>query len=97
MNKFHGRERSEVLAEYVIETGDTVRGAAAHFGMSKSTVHKDLAYKLKSYNYSLYKMVKEILELNKSERHLRGGEATRRKYMKLKKEKQTFADTDIIQ
>ena len=84
MDRFYGRERSEVLAEYVIETGDTVRGAAAHFGMSKSTVHKDLAYKLKYYNASLYKRVKEILELNKSERHLRGGEATRKKYLKNK-------------
>lgn len=84
MDIFYGRERSEVIAEYVIETGDTVRGAAAHFGMSKSTVHKDLAYKLKYYNASLYKSVKEILELNKSQRHLRGGEATRKKYLKKK-------------
>ena len=84
MDIFYGRERSEVIAEYVIETGDTVRGAAAHFGMSKSTVHKDLAYKLKYYNASLYKSVKEILELNKSQRHLRGGEATRKKYLKNK-------------
>ena len=84
MDNFYGKERSEVIAAYVIETGDTVRGAAAHFGMSKSTVHKDLAYKLKYYNASLYKNVKEILELNKSERHLRGGEATRKKYLKKK-------------
>ncbi|MBE6534641.1 MAG: stage III sporulation protein D [Ruminococcaceae bacterium] len=84
MDKFYGRERSEVIAEYVIETGATVRVAAAHFGMSKSTVHKDLAYKLKYYNASLYKSVKEILELNKSERHLRGGEATRKKYLQKK-------------
>lgn len=84
MNRFNGRERSEVLAEYVIETGDTVRGAAAHFGMSKSTVHKDLAYKLRGYNYALYKRVKKILDINKSERHLRGGEATRKKYQRLK-------------
>ena len=83
MDKFYGRERSEVIAEYVIETGATVRSAAAHFGMSKSTVHKDLTYKLKYYNTSLYKRVKEILEINKSERHLRGGEATRKKYLKL--------------
>ena len=84
MDNFYGKERSEVIAEYVIETGATVRGAAAHFGMSKSTVHKDLAYKLKYYNAALYKDVKEILELNKSERHLRGGEATRKKYLKRK-------------
>ncbi len=79
-----GRERCELLAEYVIETGATVRSAAAHFGISKSTVHKDLAYKLKYLNCSLYLNVKEILELNKSERHLRGGEATRKKYLKNK-------------
>ncbi len=76
-----GRERAEVLADYVIETGATVRAAAIHFGISKSTVHKDLTHKLKYTNPTLYKHVKEILELNKSERHLRGGEATRRKYL----------------
>jgi putative DeoR family transcriptional regulator (stage III sporulation protein D) len=81
MDILNGRERAEVIAKYVIETGDTVRGAAAHFGISKSTIHKDLAYKLKYYNTSLYKSVKEILEINKSERHLRGGEATRMKYL----------------
>ena len=75
------RERSELLAEYVIETGATVRAAAAHFGVSKSTVHKDLTYKLRYVNPSLYSAVKEILEINKSERHLRGGEATRKKYL----------------
>lgn len=76
-----GRERAEVLANYVIETGATVRAAAIHFGISKSTVHKDLTYKLRYSNPSLYKQVKKILELNKAERHLRGGEATRKKYL----------------
>ena len=76
-----GRERAEVLAEYVIDTGATVRRAAVHFGISKSTVHKDLTYKLKMLNPSLYSSVKEILDKNKSERHLRGGQATRIKYM----------------
>ena len=75
------KERAELIAEYVIETGDTVRGAAQHFGVSKSTVHKDLTYKLKYINPSLFSSVKAILERNKSERHLRGGEATRRKYL----------------
>ena len=89
MDRFYGRERSEVIAQYVIETKDTVRGAAVHFGMSKSTVHKDLAYKLKYYNASLYKSVKEILDLNKSERHLRGGEATRKKYQNKKNSTKT--------
>ena len=77
-----GRERAELLAEYVLETGATVRRSAVHFGISKSTVHKDLTYKLKMINPSLYTSVKEILDKNKSERHLRGGEATRRKYLK---------------
>ena len=76
-----GKERCEILASYVIEHGATVRSTASHFGISKSTVHKDLAYKLKFYNNTLYESVKEILETNKSERHLRGGEATRLKYL----------------
>ena len=75
------RERSELLAEYVIENGATVRATAVHFGVSKSTVHKDLTYKLKYLNPSLYHAAKEVLEKNKSERHLRGGEATRKKYL----------------
>lgn len=84
MVEFNGRDRSEVLADYVIETGATVRAAALHFGISKSTIHKDLAYKLKYVNPILYCAVKEVLEYNKSERHLRGGEATKRKYLKKK-------------
>lgn len=79
------RERSELLAEYVIETGATVRATASHFGVSKSTVHKDLTHKLKYINPSLYIAVKEILKINKSQRHLRGGEATRKKYLNKKK------------
>ena len=78
---FSGKERCEVIAAYVIDTGATVRSAANHFGISKSTVHKDLAYKLKYYNKSLYDSVKKVLEINKSQRHLRGGEATRQKYL----------------
>ena len=76
------KERSEALAEYVIETGATVRACAAFFGISKSTVHKDLTIKLRYVNPALHKEVKKILDLNKSERHIRGGEATRRKYLK---------------
>lgn len=83
-NSLNGRERCEVLAEYVIENGATVRNTAAHFGISKSTVHKDLAYKLKYYNTALYAEVKTVLEKNKSERHIRGGEATKRKFMNKK-------------
>ena len=78
------RERCEVIAEYVIETGATVRNTAAHFGISKSTVHKDLTYKLKYYNKALFMDVKTILDLNKAQRHIRGGEATRKKYLKYK-------------
>ena len=81
MDMFAGRERCEVIGAYVIETSCTVREAAKHFGISKSTIHKDLAYKLKYYNKSLYKSVKSVLDINKSERHLRGGEATRKKYL----------------
>ena len=80
---WYGMERCEAVAEYVIDTEDTVRGAALHFGISKSTVHKDLTEKLKYVNPSLYQRAKEILNKNKSERHLRGGEATRRKYLRL--------------
>ena len=76
-----GRERCEVLGEYVIETGATVRSAAQHFGISKSTVHKDLTAKLNYINRTMYLSVKEILDKNKSERHIRGGEATRKKYL----------------
>ena len=77
-------ERAEYLAKYVIETGATVRAAAAAFGISKSTVHKDLTYKLPKINKGLYSEVKEILELNKAQRHLRGGAATKNKYLKMK-------------
>jgi len=72
--------RAVELAEYIIENKDTVRAAAKHFGVSKSTVHKDLSERLREYNVTLYTQVKDILEQNKAERHIRGGEATRRKY-----------------
>ena len=76
-----GKDRAEVLGEYLVETGATVRAAALHFGISKSTVHKDLSYKLRYINARLYAEVKEILEINKAERHIRGGEATKKKYI----------------
>lgn len=75
-----GRERCELIGQHVIDTGSTVRSAAHFFGVSKSTVHKDLTYKLKYINPALYNSVKQVLEINKSQRHLRGGEATKRKY-----------------
>ncbi|MBR2666891.1 MAG: sporulation transcriptional regulator SpoIIID [Oscillospiraceae bacterium] len=73
-------ERACDLAVYIIEHKATVRAAAKAFGISKSTVHKDLSERLPNYNRSLYLQVKEILDLNKAERHIRGGIATRRKY-----------------
>ena len=73
-------ERALELAEYIIENRATVRAAAKRFGVSKSTVHKDLSERLEDINMTLYNQVKEILEFNKSERHIRGGLATRRKY-----------------
>ena len=73
-------ERAERLALYIIENRTTVRAAAAKFGISKSTVHKDLSQRLSTFNRTLYLQVKEILEQNKAERHIRGGIATRRKY-----------------
>ena len=68
------------LAVYILETGATVRAAALHFGISKSTVHKDLTQRLKQYNPTLYTQARQILDENKRQRHIRGGMATRRKY-----------------
>lgn len=79
MDNCMGRRACE-LAVYMIETGATVRAAAKHFGISKSTVHKDLTTRLKQYNLDLYCRVREILDKNKQERHIRGGLATRKKY-----------------
>ncbi len=73
-------ERACELAEYIIENKATVRAAAAKFGISKSTVHKDLSERLEHINRALYIQAKEVLELNKAERHIRGGIATRKKY-----------------
>ena len=72
--------RARACAEYIIETGGTVRAAAARFGISKSTVHKDLTERLRRWDPPLYIQVKAVLDKNKAERHLRGGEATRAKY-----------------
>ena len=73
-------ERACQLALYIIENQATVRAAAGKFGISKSTVHKDLSERLPTFNRPLYLQVKRILEQNKAERHIRGGLATRRKY-----------------
>lgn len=77
------RERCEEIANYIIESGATVRVAAAHFGISKSTVHKDITDKLKYANPALHREVARILAYNKSLRHIRGGEATRKKYLSI--------------
>ena len=76
------KERCVILGTYIVENRATVRQAAARYGISKSTVHKDVTQILRGVDVDLYCKVKEILELNKSERHLRGGEATRKKYVK---------------
>ncbi len=73
-------QRAVELALYIIENGVTVRDAAKRFGVSKSTVHKDITERLRSIHYPLYTGVRAVLEQNKAERHLRGGEATRLKY-----------------
>lgn len=70
--------RARELAVYIIETRTTIRQAAKHFGLSKSTVHKDLAERLPAANHALYAAVREILDENKAERHIRGGLATRK-------------------
>lgn len=74
------RDRAELLGEYIIDTGATVRATAKVFKISKSTVHKDVTERLFNINRSLYKQVNAVLQKNKSERHIRGGLATRKKY-----------------
>lgn len=75
-------ERACELAVYMIETGATVRATARHFGISKSTVHKALTEQLRLCNYPLYTQVRQVLDKNKQERHIRGGMATRQKYLR---------------
>lgn len=73
-------ERAVMLAQYIIEHRTTVRAAAKQFGISKSTVHKDLSERLPAFNRTLYLQAKQVLEENKAQRHIRGGMATREKY-----------------
>ena len=75
-------ERAVLLAEYIVRYGATVRQTAARFGVSKSTVHKDVSERLRGINTRLYAQVKAVLERNRSERHIRGGMATKEKYAK---------------
>ena len=85
MRKFTIEERATRLAHYIIETKDTVRSTAKKFGVSKSTVHKDVSDRLLKINPVLAKEVREVLDENKAERHIRGGMATKLKYLNEKK------------
>lgn len=73
-------ERAIAVAKYIIETEDTVRGAAKKFGISKSSIHKDVSQRLLNINYPLAMEVRKVLDKNKAERHIRGGMATKLKY-----------------
>ncbi len=84
MNFTRYEERCRKLGEYIVEKKATVRATAFYFGVSKSTVHKDVTENLKKSDPILFEKVKKILELNKEVRHLRGGEATRKKYLKIR-------------
>lgn len=84
-------ERAVILAQYIIDSKDTVRGAAKKFGVSKSTVHKDIASRLLKINYSLAMEVRKVLDENKAERHIRGGMATKLKYSHLHEEEKKNA------
>ena len=75
-------DRACALAVYMIENGSTVRSTALHFGISKSTVHKDLSYRLPQINKGLYINARKVLDLNKAQRHIRGGIATKNKFKK---------------
>ena len=79
------KDRCIKLAEYLIDNNSTVRATAKHFGISKSTVHKDIAEKLPHIQFELYQKAKDVLEKNKAERHLRGGQATKEKYERQRK------------
>ena len=81
------KERCVQLALYIIEEKTTVRQAAGRFGVSKSTVHKDVSQRLKYIDPKLYTEVKSVLDINKAQRHIRGGLATREKYLRLHKSK----------
>ena len=83
--KYSVEERPVILGRYIVDTGATVRVCAKKYGISKSTVHKDLTDKLKGIDENLYKSVRKVLEINKAERHIRGGIATKNKYLNKKK------------
>lgn len=79
--KTYIEERAMEIARYIIDNNTTVRQAAKHFGISKSTVHKDVTERLVQVNPSLAAEARKVLDVNKSERHIRGGLATREKYL----------------
>ncbi len=79
--KSYIEERAVEIAAYIIENNTTVRQAAKHFGISKSTVHKDVTERLERINTSMAAETRKILDVNKSERHIRGGLATKEKYL----------------
>jgi len=85
--KTQPNHRAVILGQYIIENKATVRAAAKKFGISKSTVHKDVSERLPAINPQLYAQVKNILEINKQERHIRGGLATKNKYKELAERK----------
>lgn len=85
-------ERASELAHYIVQNNATVRQAAAKFGISKSTVHKDVTDRLRLTNRRLYEQVKAVLEENKAERHIRGGMATKAKYLHISQEEETARD-----
>ncbi|MDD6284992.1 MAG: sporulation transcriptional regulator SpoIIID [Firmicutes bacterium] len=74
-------ERATLLGQYIVESGATVRATAKKFHISKSTVHKDVSERLRTVSPQLYVQVKAVLDLNKAQRHIRGGQATKEKYM----------------
>lgn len=81
------KDRSELLGEYMVKNKATVRACAKQFGISKSTVHKDVSQRLEKINPSLFKKVKKLMDNNKAQRHIRGGMATKAKYQKRKSDK----------
>ena len=82
------KERCVILGTYIVENRATVRQTAARYGISKSTVHKDVTETLRHVNHALFEEVAKVLEQNKNERHLRGGEATRQRHLSRKVKKQ---------
>lgn len=81
------QERCVILGHYIVENNATVRSAAKQFGISKSTVHQDITSKLEQVNRTLHTEVKQVLDRNKQERHLRGGQATKEKYAAISTQK----------